>query len=56
MVAAGADKLHPLGQVDSVIADPLQILDDHEQIQRGIHLAGVGSDLRASVCLMALKS
>ena len=28
-----------------MVADPLQILDDHEQIQRGIHLAGVGSDL-----------
>ena len=33
------------GQVHGVVADALQVLDDHEQIQGGIHLAGVGGDL-----------
>ena len=28
-----------------MVADALQVLDDHEQIQGGIHLAGVGGDL-----------
>ena len=28
-----------------MVADALQILDDHEQIQRRVHLGGVGGDL-----------
>ena len=45
VVASGADELHPLGHVDGVVADALQILDDHQQVERGVHLGGVGGDL-----------
>ena len=45
MITPAADELHPLGQIHGVVADALQVLDDHEQIQGGIHLAGVGGDL-----------
>ena len=28
-----------------MVADALQILDDHQQVERGVHLGGVGGDL-----------
>ena len=40
MITPAADELHPLGQIHGVVADALQIFDDHEQIQGGIAKSG----------------
>ena len=45
LVASRTDKLDPLGQVDSMIPDAFQVLDDHQQIQCGIHIGRAGCDL-----------
>ena len=46
VIPARAQELHPLGDVHGVVADALEVLDDHQHIQRGVHFAGVGGDLR----------
>ena len=41
---AGAQELHPLGHIDGVVGEALQILGDHEQVQRSLGPGGVGGD------------
>ena len=51
LIAAGAHELHPLGHIHGVVADALQILNDHQQVQRCVHLAGVFGDLLRQLML-----
>ena len=42
---SGLQELDPLSHVDGMVAQALQILGDHEQVQRGLGVVGVGGDV-----------